>query len=231
MAKFNLGKGDRFSLGKDDEGLQRLRVELTWNSDVDLDAEAFCLTDKGTIDADADFVYYNSARRGSAQQDGESETAWLNRIAEEPYDRAKFGSKKNWQTATVPYSTDGSVIGSWDDPGGDDGAEDDGNGETIRVILDKVRPAITEIVFCLTIYNAANAQRRFSFKDVPDARITVYNADSDEELCSYAPAENFTSEDAMTVGAVRLNNDGEWEFVALGEAYDGGLQTLVDMYA
>lgn len=93
--------------------------------------------------------------------------------------------------------------------------------------LDKVRPEITEIVFCVTIHNAGDA----TFKDVKDAKITITNADTDEELCSYALNEKFKTETAVVAGSLVLNDDGEWEFEAVGKGYDGGLQTLVDMYA
>lgn len=228
MGRFDLRKGQRFTFAKDEE-LEHLRVELTWDSDADLDAEAFCLTNDGVIDNDFDFVYYKSNHRASAQKEGESDEEYMNRVAEEPYDRAKYGAKKLWMNATVLYSTDGSVIGSWDDPGSED--DDDENGETIRVDLSKVRPQISEIVFCVTIYNDAKAAQKVTFKDVPEAKITIFNADTDEELCSYTIAEKFTSEDAMVAGAVRLNDDGEWVFEAMGDGYDGGLETLVDIYS
>ena len=93
---FDLKKGEKFSLGKSDE-LSTIQVDLNWKSGADLDASAFLLNDDGVITEDADFVYYKSNFRS------------------EPYDRTKFGSKKNWRDNTVPISSDGSVVGSADD--------------------------------------------------------------------------------------------------------------------
>lgn len=208
--KFDLSKGEKFQLGKGDE-LNTIQVDLNWKSGADLDAVAFLLTDDGVIGEDADFVYYKSNHRS------------------EEYDRNKFGSKKNWRDNTVPVSADGSVIGSADDLG--DGDESDGNdeaGETMHVNLSKVRPEITEIVFCVTIYDETG---KVSFKNVRDPQIVITDEETDQVLCSYNLKEHFSSETAVVAGALVLNEDGEWEFVAMGKGYDGGLQTLVDMYS
>lgn len=209
MARFDLKKGDRFNLTKD-EGLSKIQVDLSWLSGADLDASAFLLTEDGTIGEDADFVYYNSNNRT------------------EPFDRQKFGSKNNWRAATVPMSFDGSVVGSADDlgDGGDDG--DDEAGETMHVNLTKVRREITEIVFCVTIYQHSPDE---TFKNVRDPRILITNEETGEELCAYNLKERFSTETAVVVGALVLNRDGEWEFEAVGKGYDGGMQTLIDMYA
>ena len=205
--KFDLLKGEKFSLGKGDE-LSAIQVDLNWKSGADLDATAFLLNDDGVITEDADFVYYKSNNRSEA------------------YDRAKFGSKKNWRDNTVPVSFDGSVVGSKDDLGDEEGDTEDA-GETIHVNLAKVRPEITEIVFCVTIYDEAD---KTTFRDVRNPQIVITNEDTGEVLCSYNLKEHFSSETAVVAGSLVLNEDGDWEFEAIGKGYDGGLQTLVDMY-
>lgn len=205
---FELRKGERFQFNKE-SGLSNIQVDLTWKSGADLDASAFLLNDDGVITEDADFVYYNSNHRS------------------EPYDRAKFGSKNNWRGETVPVSFDGSVVGAPDDKGdGEDDANDE-SGETMYVNLDKVRPEITEIVFCVTIYDESE---KTSFKDVREPKIVITDQNTGEELCSYNLKEDFKSQTAVVAGALVLNNDGDWEFEAIGNGYDGGLATLVDMY-
>lgn len=206
--KFDLSKGEKFSLGKGEE-LSAIQVDLNWKSGADLDASAFLLNDDGVITEDADFVYYKSNNRSEA------------------YDRTKFGSKKNWRDNTVPVSFDGSVVGSADDLGdGDDDGGDDA-GETMHVDLSKVRPEVTEIVFCVTIYNENG---NTTFKNVRDPQIVITNEETGEELCAYNLKEHFSSETAVVAGALVLNEDGDWEFEAIGKGYDRGLQTLVDMY-
>lgn len=112
-------------------------------------------------------------------------------------------------------------MGDGDDDGGDDA------GETMHVDLSKVRPEVTEIVFCVTIYNENG---NTTFKNVRDPQIVITNEETGEELCAYNLKEHFSSETAVVAGALVLNEDGDWEFEAIGKGYDGGLQTLVDMY-
>lgn len=204
---FDLKKGERFSLGKSDE-LSTIEVDLNWKSGADLDASAFLLNDDGVITDGADFVYYKSNNRS------------------EVYDRQKFGSKKNWRNNTVPVSFDGSVVGSADDLGEEDDSNED-SGETMHVDLSKVRPEITEIAFCITIYDETG---KISFKDVRNPKIVITNEETGDVLCSYDLKENFASETAVVAGSLVLNDDGDWVFEAVGKGYDGGLQTLVDMY-
>lgn len=131
MSRFNLNKGDRFQLKKS-EGLTKLQVILGWKGGADLDACAFLLNEDGVISNDADFVYYRSENR------------------DEAFDKEKFGNKRLWRMKTHPMSSDGSVMGAIDDTGDDEDAAD--ASEEMYVNLDKVDGTVTEIVFCVTIY-------------------------------------------------------------------------------
>ena len=62
MGRFQLNKGERFTLKKS-EGITNLTVSLGWKGGADLDACAFLLGEDGTILDDADFVFYNSNNR------------------------------------------------------------------------------------------------------------------------------------------------------------------------
>ena len=96
MSRFNLSKGDRFSFAKD-EGLNNLTVTLGWEGKNDLDASTFLVGEDGVIEDEANFVYYNSAKRS------------------EEFDRSKFGNKNAWKKQTRPMSADGSVFGAIDE--------------------------------------------------------------------------------------------------------------------
>lgn len=205
MANFNLTKGGKFKFNMKKEELDAIQVDLKWKCGADLDACAFLLNKDGVMTEDADFIFYNSESRS------------------EPYDRAKYGSKKNWRAATVPMSSDGSVLGSADDLGDDDEGED--ASETMHVNLSKVRPEIVEIVFCVTIYDD-----NISFNDVRDAQIVITDENTGEELCAYNLNEKFTTETAVVAGSLVLNDDDEWEFQAIGNGYPGGMETLIEMY-
>jgi stress response protein SCP2 len=208
MARFNLNKGERFKLDKS-AGLSNLSVILGWKSGADLDASAFLLGEDGVILEDGDFVFYNS--------DNRSET----------FDRQKFGNKRKWREETVPVSIDGSVVGSADDLGDDDEGED--ANEEMHVDLSKVSSKITEIVFCVTIYHGD--EDGTTFGNVRDPYISIVNDEDGEELCRYALNEKFKTETAVVAGSLVCNEEGEWSFVAQGKGYEGGMQTLIDIYA
>lgn len=198
----------RFNLSKGErfkiaksEGLSKIKVVLDWNSDADLDASTFLCGDEGVILDDAGFVFYNSENRG------------------QPFDRAVFGNKRKWMAETRPMSSDGAVLGSLDDRNG-------GSGEQIDVDLDKVDPNVCEIVFVVSIHDEG-----MTFGDVKDAFISVVNAVNDEELCRYELNEAFTEETALSVAKLVVNEDGDWEFEAVGVGHVGGLETLIDIYA
>lgn len=198
----------RFNLSKGErfkiaksEGLSKIKVVLDWNSDADLDASTFLCGDEGVILDDAGFVFYNSENR------------------EKPFDRAVFGNKRKWMAETRPMSSDGAVLGSLDDRNG-------GSGEQIDVDLDKVDPNVCEIVFVVSIHDEGK-----TFGDVKDAFISVVNAVNDEELCRYELNEAFTEETALSVAKLVVNEDGDWEFEAVGVGHVGGLETLIDIYA
>lgn len=203
MSRFELNKGDRFTLKKS-EGLNNLTVSLGWKGGADLDACAFLLGEDGTILDDADFVFYNSNNR------------------EKPFSREEFGNKKKWREQTRPMSADGSVMGSLDDLGDDD----DDASEEMTVDLGKVSGKITEIVFCVTIYNEAT-----TFGAVNSPSITVINDDNGEELCRYNLKEKFKSETAVVAGRLLCDEEGEWSFEAVGKGFTGGMQSLIDIYA
>lgn len=198
----------RFNLNKGErfkiaksEGLSKIKVVLDWNSDADLDASTFLCGDEGVILDDAGFVFYNSENR------------------EQPFDRAVFGNKRKWMAETRPMSSDGAVLGSLDDRSG-------GSGEQIDVDLDKVDPKVCEIVFVVSIHDEGK-----TFGDVKGAFISVVNAESDEELCRYELNEAFTEETALSVAKLVVNENGDWEFEAVGVGHVGGLETLIDIYA
>ena len=209
MGRFDLQKGQTFKLEKED-GLNSIKVNLGWKSGADLDACAFLLGEDGIIINDADFVFYNSENR------------------EEPFSREKFRNKRFWRSQTRPMSADGSVMGSIDDLGDGDDEGDDAS-EEMTVDLSKVDSKICEIIFCVTIYHGDT--EGITFGKVRDPYISIENDETGEELCRYNLKENFSSETAVVAGSLFVDDEGEWQFKAEGEGYNGGMQALIDIYA
>lgn len=177
-------------------------MELTWQKG-DLDTQAWLLNNDGIIVNDEGFVFYNSENRT------------------EKFDRAKFGNKKNYLNSTRPMSADGAVLGAKD--------ELEGGIETINICLSKIAPNVQEIAISATVY-VPNDDNVETFGQVENAKITIIDEESEEELCFFELSKSYQSEDALVAGRFVISEDGEWQFEAVGNGYSGGLQTLVDMY-
>ncbi|MEG4225840.1 VWA domain-containing protein [Microcoleus sp. N9_B2] len=120
-------------------------------------------------------------------------------------------------------SLDGSLRHSGDNRTGQ-GEDDD---ETIYVDLTKVKIAIEQIVFVVTIHEAQEKNQNFS--QIKNAFIRLYNQETGIELARYDLKEAFSQETALEFGRL-YRKDLEWRFRAVGEGYKAGLQSFVDRY-
>lgn len=120
-------------------------------------------------------------------------------------------------------SPDGSLKHSGDNRTG----EGNGDDETIYVDLEKVSPAIQEIVFVVTIHEGQEKNQNFS--QVKNAYIKIYNCENKTSLARYNLREAFSQETALEFGRL-YKKDNEWRFQAVGEGYNSGLQSFVDKY-
>ncbi len=124
-----------------------------------------------------------------------------------------------------PLSPDKAVESSGDDTTG--GNSDGGDDETLTIDLTKVDPRIQEIVFTVTIHEAA--ARKQNFGQVHNSYIRIYDANTETDIARYDLDEDFSIETAVEFG--RLYKKGaEWKFEAMGIGYKGGLQYFVDKY-
>ncbi|MEG4986545.1 VWA domain-containing protein [Microcoleus sp. BR0-C5] len=120
-------------------------------------------------------------------------------------------------------SLDGSLRHSGDNRTGQ-GEDDD---ETIYVDLTKVKIAIEQIVFVVTIHEGLEKNQNFS--QVKNAFIRLYNQETGIELARYDLKEAFSQETALEFGRL-YRKDLAWRFQAVGEGYNAGLQSFVDRY-
>lgn len=135
----------------------------------------------------------------------------------EPFDRAVHGNKANYFKTTRPMSGDGAVLGAKD--------ELEGGIETVNITLSKINPSVQEVLITTTIYEAG-----VSFGQVSNAKVTVIDENTEDALCCYELSSDYQTEDVCVIGRFVVNASGDWEFEAMGDGYNGGLQTLVDMY-
>ena len=124
-----------------------------------------------------------------------------------------------------PNSPDGALHHSGDDPTGGNSAV--GDDEIVTVDLSKVNADVQEILFVVTIHEAA--ERRQNFGQVRSSYIRIVDNSNGQEIAKYELDEDFSIETSVEFG--RLYRTGNnWEFEAMGRAHTGSLQTLVDMY-
>ena len=176
----------------------------------------------------ADLVYFNSQLRWKTKKDfndpqfnpleGDVST-WAK-------DSVNFKNQRKWMEATLPISSDGSVIGSWDDMADDDEEEDE-CGETMHVLLEEVDSRkYASIVFAAAVAKD-RIQKGDTFEDAHNPIVNIYDADTDELLAEYELAQQFPGKDVVCFGkAVYDSNTMLWSFEPMADGYTGGMMYL-----
>lgn len=119
-------------------------------------------------------------------------------------------------------SEDGAVIHSGDNRTG----AGDGDDEEISITLSKVSSGVIQIMLVITIHNK---EEGFHFGNVLNSSVRVYNNANGSTLCQYKLNESYTGCDSLILGRI-YRNGADWEFEAMGQAFEGGLQATVDLY-
>lgn len=122
-------------------------------------------------------------------------------------------------------SPDEALHHSGDDPTG--GNSDGGDDEVISVDLDKVDARINEILFVVTIHEAA--QRRQNYGQVRDAYIRIVDEATGTEIAKYELDEDFSIETGIEFGRL-YKKDGSWKFEASGIGYREDLSFFLSKY-
>src|SRR5690606_20394688 len=122
-------------------------------------------------------------------------------------------------------SPDGALRHTGDDPTG--GNSDDGDDESIEVDLSKVDPRINEILFVVTIHDAAT--RKQNFGQVRNSYIRIVDDSNGQEVAKYELGEDFSIETAVEFGRLYKRN-GQWKFEASGIGYKEDLAFFLSKY-
>jgi len=120
-------------------------------------------------------------------------------------------------------SPDRAVESSGDDRAGGGS----GDNETLTVDLSRVDARVQEILFCVSIHEAA--ARKQNFGQVRNSFVRLYDLVNGNEFARYELDEDFSVETAVTLGRL-YRRDGGWRFEALGQGHRGGLEELVNKY-
>ena len=103
----------------------------------------------------------------------------------------------------------------------------EGDDEVITVSFNRARTDIFEVLFVVTIHDAA--ERNQSFVQVKNAYIRLFDYEKKETIAKYNLTEDHANETGIEFGRLSLKN-GEWIFSAVGKGYRNGLQDFVDQY-
>lgn len=99
----------------------------------------------------------------------------------------------------------------------------DGDDEAIQIDLANVPASIEELVVAVTIFEAKS--RGQNFGGVKNAFIRVVDDSTGAELLKYELDEEFSLEEAVIFGKLYRKNGG-WNFDAVGQGYNNGLEGL-----
>ncbi len=122
-------------------------------------------------------------------------------------------------------SPDQALHHTGDDPTGGNSA--DGDDETIQVDLAKVDGRINEVLFVVTIHDAA--ARKQNFGQVRNSYIRIVDDTNNEEVAKYELGEDFSIETAVEFGRL-YKKDGKWKFEASGIGYKEDLAFFLSKY-
>jgi tellurium resistance protein TerD len=103
----------------------------------------------------------------------------------------------------------------------------EGDDEVIIIDLRKVPANVAKIVIAVSIYEGE--ERQHNFGAVQNAFVRLVDVETKKEVLRYALQEHFSTETALIMADV-TQEGGEWKLNAVGDAYQGGLQTLLDRY-
>lgn len=225
----HLSIGDELIFDKPE--LTKLRVDLTW-AGTDLDVCAFLLDKDGFMTEKSDLVYFGSKLRWKTKKafNDPNFNALDGEFSEWP--AAGFKNPTRWREETLPISTDGSVIGSWDDKGDkdDDETDADGNpprGEQMFIQLDEVDVQTYKTIVLAAVVAKDRIEKGETFADAYSPIVSISNVEKDEEIAIYQLNSKFPSKDAVCFA--RLEYDEEslfWNFVPMDDSYNGGMQYL-----
>jgi tellurium resistance protein TerD len=122
-------------------------------------------------------------------------------------------------------SPDGALHHTGDDPTGGNSA--DGDDETIEVDLSKVNNDIEEILFVVTIHEAA--ARKQNYGQVRNSYIRIVDDSTSQEIAKYELGEDFSIETGVEFGRL-YKRDNKWKFEASGIGYKEDLAFFLSKY-
>jgi tellurium resistance protein TerD len=99
--------------------------------------------------------------------------------------------------------------------------------EIISIDFTKLNPAVSRIVFVLTINEAL--EKNLNFSMIQNAYVKIFDTSSNTELVNFKMDEYYSNVTSMMIGEVYQNN-GVWKFNAIGNGVAKDLAGLCELY-
>jgi tellurium resistance protein TerD len=127
----------------------------------------------------------------------------------------------------VFYNNTTSPDGAAFYPGDSREGAGDGDDEQVNIDLAKIDERVEFLYLAVTIDQSE--ERSHHFGQVKNAYINIRNGVDNAVLCRYQLSEDFINEDSLIIASI-ARNGGAWDVEALGQAFSGGLSTLIELY-
>lgn len=104
----------------------------------------------------------------------------------------------------------------------------DGDDEKITLELSKIDSDITEIAFCVVIFDAVSKGQTFGH--VKNARVRLVNMENNQELCNFPLNTDFSTDTAIVFSKLKRNG-ADWDYDAIGEGKQADLNGLLAYFS
>ncbi|OKH19095.1 TerD family protein [[Limnothrix rosea] IAM M-220] len=103
----------------------------------------------------------------------------------------------------------------------------EGDDEVLIIDFRKIPADVVQIAIAVSIYEGE--ERKQNFGSVQNAFVRLVDVETKKEVLRYSLQQQFSTETALIMANVARENS-EWRLNAIGDAYQGGLQTLLDRF-
>ena len=189
-----LRKGQKVSLTKDNDGLNKLFIGCGWDENLKetekkgLFNKVFSrnntINNDDSIDVDASVIV---CRNGKFSRED---------------DLVYFGHLRH---------ESGAIIHTGDNLTG----EGEGDDEVILITLDKLPNDCDRLIFVANIYNAKSKHQNFGM--ISNAFIRIVDNKKNEELCRYNISDDVAPDSTALIFGEVYKKDNEWKFNAIGQ--------------
>ena len=197
----NLVKGQKINLSKEIPTLRAVTVGLGWDiatrgRSIDCDSSVFVLREKQQKKS-----LFGNLFKSQSQND--------NAKILDSDDIVYYGNLRH-PNHCIRHRGDNLVGGS--------GKRNDD--EQIEISLKEMPEDVKRLVVVINIYDCYNRNQNFGM--IKNCYARIVDDDTQKEICRYNLSDDYTNYTALVVGEFYRDENGEWQFSAIGAGTDDG---------